>query len=136
MVCAETIAVFALSGFKRACQCLPRPVAFALSIPGHDRASLVLRWGLRPGFSGPPNSLGQSGLLGARGVIKVKGGVYLSLWQDAHPSVCRFKTLKIIGITGNLLFNGRCLLCLYFGLKKIYAYVKNKRRVTTPNSPC
>ncbi len=52
-----TIAVFPLSGKKRACQFVPGPVAFSLSLSGHDRASLVFSRGQLPGF------------FGARGVV-------------------------------------------------------------------
>ncbi len=67
--------VFPLPGQKRACQCVPGPVAFPLSLPGLDRASSVLPWGQRSGFFGPMKTLGQSGPTGARGVVMNKGRV-------------------------------------------------------------
>ncbi len=65
------LAVFPLSGQKRACQCVPGLVAFPLSLPGLDRASSVLPRGQRPGFFGPTKTLGQSG----PAVVMNKGGV-------------------------------------------------------------
>ncbi len=71
-----SLAVFPLSGQKRACQCMPGPVAFPLSLPGLDRASSVLPQGQRPGFlARRKKTLGQSRPAGARGVVMNKGRV-------------------------------------------------------------
>ncbi len=62
--------MFPLSGLKRECQCVPRPVTFLLSLPGLDRVSSVLPQGQGPGFFGPTETLGHSGPAGARGVVE------------------------------------------------------------------
>ncbi len=74
----ETIDMFPLSGQKWACQCMPGPVVFPLSLAGFDCASSVLPLGQRPGFFAgrkPWAKVGQSGPTGARGVIMNKGRV-------------------------------------------------------------